>query len=170
MSDKPTKYYSNKQEKIVAAALGGYKVGGSGAMPGSPGDAKTYEWLVECKTHTTPDKPIFFDLNVWNKIKKEATAAYRRPVLVVDDGSQSERRTWCLCRSSDLNLSSMISVPFPAAIRKNISAKHDKLMEALKPSSRYMGEFYTGSIFEVEWNDEEVCILPLSLFKEIFES
>ena len=169
MSEKPTKFYSNKQEKIVAAALGGYKIGGSGAMPGSPGDVKTYDWLVECKTHTTPGKPIFFDINVWSKIKQEAAATYRKPVLVVDDGSQSEKKTWCLCKSSDLNLASMISVSFPVTIRKNISVKHDKLAEALKSSERYLGEFYKGGVLEVSWDGEDVCVLPLSLFKEIFE-
>lgn len=171
MDTKPTKYYSDKQEKIVAKSLGGYQIGGSGAAPTAPGDVKTYEWLVECKTHTKPDQNIYFDANVWTKICNEATATFRKPVLVVDDGSQKESKMWCLCKASDLNKSNLLVVNFPVAVRKNVTAKHDKLKDSLTLSTkRYIGEFYQGGVFELTWCGEEVNVLPLSLFKEVFNN
>lgn len=171
MDKNSTKYYSTKQEKMVADALGGYAIGGSGAMPTNPGDVKTYDWLVECKTHTEPGHTIFFDLAVWKKIEEESMATHRKPVLIVDDGSQKEQTTWCLCRSKNLNLSRFITTQLPCTVKKNISCKHDKLEKALKENtSKFLGEFYTHAAFELTWGDEEVCIMPLGSFKEIFEN
>ena len=173
MADRSTtKYYSNKQEKLVASELGGYQVGLSGAGPANPGDVKNYEWLVECKTHTSPDQPIFFDANVWKKIEDEAMGVHRKPVLIVDDGSQSISRTWCLCRGTNLNLTGIVTTDLPVKIRKNISCKHDKLAEGIKSASKGIvmdGSFYTGVVYEVEWNGEIVIVLPFKTFKELFE-
>lgn len=167
------KIFSSKQEKMVAKELGGYQIGGSGAVPCAPGDVKTYEWLVECKTHTEPDHNIFFDLAVWKKIENEAMGMQRKPVLVVDDGSQSAKKTWCLCRQSNLNLSGVVTTDLPVKIRKNISCKHDTLSDTLKKKSKGIvvpgTSFYEHVIYEVEWGDEFVVILPLKTFKELFE-
>ena len=171
MSETNMKIYSTKQEKMVAKALGGYPVGGSGAMPCAPGDVKNYEWLVECKTHSEPDKSILFNLDVWKKIESEAMGVQRKPVLVVDDGSQTESKTWCLCRANNLNLRAIVSTDLPVTIRKNISCKHDKLKTALKEQTKgIVGEFYENAVFEVNWGGEDVIILPFKLFKEIFEN
>lgn len=174
MVEKPTKVYSHKQEKMVADALGGYPVGLSGAGPANPGDVRTYEWLVECKTHTKPDQSILFDLEVWTKIQNEAMGIHRKPVLIVDDGSQSASRTWCLCRSANLNLSGVISVDLPVKIRKNITCKHDKLVTGLKAIAKANisdESFYSGCnvIYEVDWAAQQVAIMPLATFKELFE-
>ena len=139
-------------------------------MPCAPGDVKTYDWLIECKTHAEPDKPILFNLDVWKKIENEAMGMQRKPVLIVDDGSQSINKTWCLCRASNINLRATISTQLPMTIRKNISCKHDKLESALKQQTKgAIGEFYTNAVFEVNWGDEEVVVLPFCVFKEIFE-
>ena len=165
-----TKTFSSKQEKMVAKELGGYQIGGSGAMPGAPGDVKTYDWLVECKTHTTPDQKITFNAAVWNKIKDEAMAMHRKPVLIVDDGSQSASKTWCMCRSANLNLATTVACDLPLTIKKNITCSHDKLSEVLKQvGKQYVGAFYEGVAFEVTWEGDDVLILPLKLFKELFE-
>ena len=165
-----TKFYSIKQEKLVAKELGGYPIGGSGAAPGVPGDVRTYDWLVECKTHTSPDHSIAFNLDVWKKIEDEAMAMHRKPVLIVDDGSQTASRTWCLCRANNINLRATISTALPSQIKKNISFKHDKLTEVLKASTkRYIGAFYENAIYETEWGGETVVVMPLSTFKELFE-
>ena len=172
MAEKSNKYYSDKQEKLVANALGGYQVGMSGAAPAVPGDVKTYDWLVECKTHTEPGKKIFFDLAVWNKIEDEAMGMSRKPVLIVDDGSQKEDKTWCLCRQSNLNLVGTLTTDFPVAIRKNISCSHDTLTDALKKAAKGVvgpDGFYTRIAYEVEWNNETVVIMTLDTFKELFE-
>ena len=167
------KTFSNKQEKMIAKELGGYPIGGSGAMPGAPGDVKTYEWLVECKTHTKPDHTIFFDLGVWEKIQKEAMAMHRKPVLIVDDGSQSASKTWCLCRAANLNLTGgVVTTDLPVTIKKNISCKHDKLQSALKDQTKKIviqGGFYETAVYEATWGGEQVIVLPLSTFKELFE-
>lgn len=170
MADKQnTKVFSAKQESLVASILGGNVVPGSGARPTAPGDVKSELWLAECKTHTEPGHNIFFDLNVWKKISAEAMALYRLPVLIVDDGSQKEKNTWCLCRSSNVDKTNLMVVDFPATIRKNITCKDAKLKETLKQADRYLGAFYIGACFDVVWEGEEISILPISTFKEVFD-
>ena len=48
--NKPTRFYSNKQEKQIAKQLKGRKVANSGATAFNKGDVVTDNWLVECKT------------------------------------------------------------------------------------------------------------------------
>lgn len=50
----PTRYYSNKQEKAVAKAVDGRQTVNSGATPFQKGDVFNKEFLIECKTKTTP--------------------------------------------------------------------------------------------------------------------
>lgn len=165
-----TKFFSNKQEKLIANELGGYPVGLSGAGPANPGDVKTYDWLVECKTHTSPDHSIIFNLDVWKKIEDEAMAMHRKPVLIVDDGSQSLNKTWCLCRSNNLDLSATISADLPSQIKKNISFKHDKLASNLVESTKeFMCDLYEYAVYEAEWGGETVIVMPFKTFKEKFE-
>ena len=165
-----TKAYSTKQEKLIAKILGGKVVPASGARL-DPGDVSSYEWLAECKTHTEPGHTIFFDIDVWKKICNEAMAVHRKPVLIVDDGSQKEENTWCLCKEFNLNLGKTLTLDLPVTIRKNISAKHEKLQDALKPIvKKYVGEFYNSVCFSVNWNNEDVCIIPLSFFKEVCDN
>lgn len=170
MADKQaTKVYSDKQEKLVASILNGNVVPGSGSRPTVPGDVKSENWLAECKTHVEPGHNIFFDLNVWKKISDEAMALHRLPVLVVDDGSQKERHTWCLCRSCNIYKGNLMIVPFPVTVRKNISCKEDKLNEALSQAKKWLGGLYIGACFEFSWNEEDICILPITTFKEVYD-
>lgn len=51
---KPTRYYSNIQEKNVAKAIGGRQTANSGATPYDKGDVKDNKgWRLECKTRTS---------------------------------------------------------------------------------------------------------------------
>lgn len=50
---KPTRFYSSKQEKRIAKAVGGQRVANSGATAFSKGDVRTDEWLFEAKTKTS---------------------------------------------------------------------------------------------------------------------
>lgn len=59
-----TKYYSSKQEKQVANALGGKLVSGSGAPLFSCGDVELKDWLIECKT-TMSEKKSFSIKKEW---------------------------------------------------------------------------------------------------------
>ena len=54
--NKPTRFYSNRQEKAVAKALGGKQTANSGATPFVKGDVRAQDWLIECKTATSEKK------------------------------------------------------------------------------------------------------------------
>lgn len=90
--NKPTRFYSNKQEKAVAKKLGGKQVANSGATAFSKGDVRTDEWLIECKTATT-EKSSFSIKQEWlNKNRKEAFAMGKYyNALCFDFGNGSDR-------------------------------------------------------------------------------
>ena len=168
MENKPTKVYSSKQESMVAQALGWQVVSGSGAAPCAPGDVKSDDWLGECKTHASLQK-IFFDLDVWKKIKEEAYATHRKPVLFADNGTQDLKHTWCLCSKSNLNLASLLTVALPYAIRKNVTFDDEKASQTLKKtgSAYCIGEVFAGIIYQAQWAGESVVIMPFSYFQEL---
>lgn len=166
---QPTKYYSNKQERILASELGWNKIGGSGAAPCAPGDIRASEWLGECKTHIKAS-PILFDATVWSKIKDEAASRFKKPVLFVDDGSQSPEHTWCLCMSKNINAASLILVDFPFSVKKHISFDDKTAKDIVKDLAKtYVGEFYQGVVFEYTWNDDKILIMPFETYKEIYK-
>ena len=172
MSDveiKSMKYYSNKQESNLASILGWKQIGGSGATPCAPGDIRASEWLGECKTHTKQHS-IYFDAGVWAKIKDEAFGHNKKPVLFVDDGTQKESHTWCLCLEHNINQSALISVKLPFAVRKNITFDHEKASAILKDESKqYIGEFYQGACYWCEWGKDNVLIMPFETFKDFYK-
>lgn len=78
---KPTRYFSDKQEKAVTKAIGGRQTSNSGATPFDKGDVTDSSWLIECKTKTTDSdsisvKKAWFDKNLEESIymKKDHTA------------------------------------------------------------------------------------------------
>ena len=71
--NRPTRFYSSKQEKKVAKAVGGKQTANSGATAFSKGDVRTDEWLIECKT-ATEHKKSFSIKEDW--IKKNREEAY----------------------------------------------------------------------------------------------
>ena len=166
---KPMKFYSNKQEKTLSDSLGWKQIGGSGAAPCAPGDIKASEWLGECKTHTK-EHSIYFDISVWTKIKNEAFGHNKKPVLFVDNGTQSEAHTWCLCMDKNINQSSLLVVDLPFAVRKNISFDDKKGHDALHTVyKRYVGEFYQGVVFHCKWENEDVLIMLFETFKGVYK-
>ena len=96
MSERPTKYYSTRQEKRIADYLGWSAVSASGARPFNPGDIKSGDWLCECKTHTKETEKITINKKVWLKICNEARSSFKRPILFVDNGTQEIKNTWCI--------------------------------------------------------------------------
>jgi len=48
--NRPTRFYSKKQEKAVAKAIGGKRTANSGATTFQKGDVFTDNFLIECKT------------------------------------------------------------------------------------------------------------------------
>ena len=57
-SGRPTRYYSNKQEKHIAKAVNGKQVANSGATSFSKGDVRTDDWLFEAKTKTSESQSM----------------------------------------------------------------------------------------------------------------
>ena len=55
---KPTRYYSKRQEDTVAKALSGSRTKNSGATKWQKGDVLTDKFLIEAKTKTTPSDSI----------------------------------------------------------------------------------------------------------------
>ena len=75
---KPNRYYSDRQEKQIAKAVGGKQVSNSGSTPFSKGDVKNSQWLIEAKT-TTKHKDSFAIKLAWLKKNKEEAFAMNRP-------------------------------------------------------------------------------------------
>ena len=88
-----TRYYSSKQEKKVAKAVGGKQTANSGATAFSKGDVRTDDnlFLLECKTHTE-FRENFTVKHEWiDKNREEAFQMGKRySALVLDwgDGEQ----------------------------------------------------------------------------------
>jgi len=74
MNKRPTRFYSNRQEKAVAKVIKGKQTANSGATEFKKGDVTTEDWLIECKTATT-EKASFSIKRDWlDKNKEEAFA------------------------------------------------------------------------------------------------
>ena len=81
---KPTRYFSAKQEKTVAKAVGGRQTANSGATPWQKGDVLTKganSFLLECKTKTTASESI--------SIKKEWFEKNRQECLLTGNPHQA---------------------------------------------------------------------------------
>lgn len=72
--NKSTRFYSDKQEKKVAKAVGGKQTANSGATAFSKGDVRTELFLIECKTATTAKSAFRIEREWFQKNKEEAFA------------------------------------------------------------------------------------------------
>ena len=70
MMKRPTRFYSNRQEKKVAKAVGGKQVANSGATAFNKGDVTSDNFLIECKT-CVEDKKSFSIKKEWLEKNKE---------------------------------------------------------------------------------------------------
>lgn len=73
-ADKPTRYYSKKQEDAVAKLVGGKTTPNSGATPWAKGDVQTFganSFLIECKTKTSPSSSITIKKEWFEKNRNE---------------------------------------------------------------------------------------------------
>ena len=163
-----TKDYSSCQENRLASALDWSVVTGSGARACVPGDIKNDKWLGECKTHTAPGQKIFFDLEVWKKISKEADSQHRSPALFVDDGSQKIENTWVLCRQVSVDTTTMAMGDPYFTVRKNISFDDQRAKEHLKSLYKVGGGIVFDSIsLEFDWNDEKILVMTFDTFMKV---
>jgi hypothetical protein len=79
---KPTRHFSNKQEKSISKDLQGKPQINSGATPFYKGDVKTEHFLIEAKTTTTPKSSFAIKKEWLVKINNEAFASGSKlPVL-----------------------------------------------------------------------------------------
>ena len=88
---RPTRFYSNKQEKKIAKAVQGQQVANSGATAFRKGDVTTENWLFEAKTKTTESKSFSIKREWIEKNKEEAFAMgkdYSALVIDLGDGEQ----------------------------------------------------------------------------------
>ena len=69
---RPTRFYSNKQEKHIAKAVGGRKVANSGATAFNKGDVTTDSFLIEAKTCVADKKSFSIKKDWLEKNKEEA--------------------------------------------------------------------------------------------------
>lgn len=90
--NRPTRFYSNRQEKAVAKVIKGKQVSNSGATPFNKGDVQTDEWLIECKTATTIKSSFSIKQEWLTKNKEEAFAMNKSyNALCFDYGDEGQR-------------------------------------------------------------------------------
>ena len=88
--NKPTRFYSNKQEKAVAKAIGGVKTADSGATPFSKGDVRSKCFLIECKTVTKEQSTFTVHKDWMRKNREEAFAMGKEYSAVAFDFGDGE--------------------------------------------------------------------------------
>lgn len=71
---RPTRFYSNKQEKHIAKTLGGKQTANSGATAFQKGDVLTDDFLIEAKT-VTKERDSFSIKREWIKKNEEEAFA-----------------------------------------------------------------------------------------------
>ena len=88
--NKPTRFYSKRQEKSVATAVHGKQTVNSGATPFYKGDVTTELFLLECKTKTSASKTMTVHKDWITKNEEEAFAMNKPYSAVVIDFGDGE--------------------------------------------------------------------------------
>lgn len=84
---RPTRFYSSRQEKKVAKAVGGKQTANSGATAFSKGDVRNDLFLLECKTHTEFRNSFTIKRDWIDKNREEAFQMGKHySALVIDFG------------------------------------------------------------------------------------
>lgn len=90
-SPKPTRYFSNRQEKAVAKAIGGKQTANSGATMWQKGDILLENWVIEAKTKTTHSESISIKKEWFDKNKQEmAFMGKQHQAIVFNFGPDEE--------------------------------------------------------------------------------
>lgn len=86
--NKPTRYYSDKQEKRTAKELNAKVQVSSGSSQFFKGDVISENCLIECKTNTTEKKSFSIKKEWLEKVSEQAFSMRKRfPILAFDFGS-----------------------------------------------------------------------------------
>lgn len=84
---KPTRYYSDKQEKRTAKRLGASVQTSSGSSAFLKGDVVSEKCLIECKTNETEKKSVSIKKEWLDKIDEQCFAMGKKyPILAFDFG------------------------------------------------------------------------------------
>lgn len=158
MTKKPTKYYSTKQEQMIADYLGWSAVSASGARAFNPGDVRSSDWLAECKTHTESKDKIVIKKEWWTKLANEAKSVMKTPILCVDNGTQRLQNTWAI---------------FPKSMHNGAGAAVDiSCIESDKSFSfshaRALSVFTDNSFYEISINNQSLLLVKIQYFKSLF--
>lgn len=94
---KPTRWYSNKQEKKVAKAVNGKQTANSGATAFQKGDIATNQFLIECKTKTKDCSSFTIKEDWLLKNEEEAFAMGKNnSALCFDFGPNANKRYYII--------------------------------------------------------------------------
>lgn len=88
--NRPTRFYSKRQETQIAKAVNGKRTANSGATPFSKGDVKTADCLIEAKTKTCPSNSMTIQLDWIKKNEEEAFAMNKQySAVAIDFGRET---------------------------------------------------------------------------------
>ena len=82
---RPTRYYSKKQENLIAKELGGNRQPNSGATMFNKGDVVLDDWLIEAKTKTSPSNSMTIHREWLEKNEEEAFAMGKQHSALIFD-------------------------------------------------------------------------------------
>lgn len=94
--NRPTRYYSKKQENKVAKSLGGKRQVNSGATAFMKSDVITDVFAIECKTKTKDCKSFTVKEDWLLKNEEEAFAMGRESALCFDFGPSANKRYYII--------------------------------------------------------------------------
>lgn len=101
---KPTRYYSNKQEKSVAKAIGGSQTSNSGATPFQKGDVLDDKWLIECKTCMKDQKSFTMHEEWFAKNLRESLFMKKDFTAVVFSFGPNKKNYYCIDETTFLDM------------------------------------------------------------------
>lgn len=105
--NKPTRFYSNRQEKQVAKTISGKQTANSGATPFSKGDVVSDAFLIECKTKVKATKSFTVKEDWLLKLNEEAFAMGKQgSALCFDFGERNNNRYYIISERLFLRLKS----------------------------------------------------------------
>ena len=102
--NKPTRFYSNRQEKAVAKKVSGKQVVNSGATAFAKGDVSTDNWLIECKTATSAKSSFSIKKEWLEKNNEERFAMGKQYSALAFDFGDNRTRYYVLDEKTFLRL------------------------------------------------------------------
>ena len=95
--NRPTRFYSKRQENKVAKSLNGKRVANSGATTFNKGDVVLDDWLIECKTKTKDSNSFTIKEDWLIKNEEEAFAMGKNnSALCFDFGPSANKRYYVI--------------------------------------------------------------------------